>query len=369
MKYLAILQILLSCVAMTAISQIENDDCSQYINTIDSLIKKGKLDIYRYNHPPMACEHSLLDYTKGKGFLGDSISTDISNIFDFLSESGILQTTRKQAINELLLRNYHFDVDANYQFHKEDFNNQALLRLKDLLQKRYTRTEEMRYIQDDAKYMLEENSINILSKREAQKRNISYEIAKDSIINSIKNESRIRLYKEGYSIHLPLLIGWFDFKEFIPLLDSIQNVDGDVSFQIALARMGNKKYQDYFLQFDNIDLPIAFYIGTQDLIAKYGEKLYSEEKKLYISGPPDFNEKIPVKYNIIIDLQNNIANFPKLIDRKFYLWFQKDIDALPPDVVEKARQWMKENKGIYFVSSNFIPDFNNLILDKYRRKP
>ena len=352
------------------------NECNWYILKVDSLIKADNLDIDGKHKPDSQCESILLDFTKDKGYLGDSTVSYISDILSYLSKNGTLKTTREQAINALLLRKYHFDIGRNYSFHKEDFNEQALARLKDLLRKRYTRVEETRYIQDDAKYMLKENRIKILATHEANKRQISYEEAKDSIIYSILSESRIKLYNEGYSINLPLLIGWYNMREFIPLLDSIQDSGrGGIQFQLALARMGNKKYQDYFMQMANIeDQSIAFYIGTQDMIAKYGEQLYSEKKKVNVSGSMPYglggtNEQIPIKYNIIIDLQNNIANFPKLIDSKFYLGLLKDIDALPPDVVEKARQWMKGNKGKYIISPDFTPDFNNLILDKYRKQP
>jgi len=367
MKKFILMQILLFvCTLLHA--QI---DCGEYVKKVDSLIQIDNMYIDKRNKPDIDCEIPLLEYTKGKGYIGSSSSSEfyIKMILSYLSENGTLRTTREQAINELLLRNYHFRMGYYYQFHKEDFNNQALLRLKDLLQKRYSPEEENRYIKYYTRFIFKDTLyIAQMIYDEAKKRDIiDYSRTKDSVTAVVLDRYKKKLYNEDYSIHLPLLIGWCDFKEFIPLLDSIQNVDGDVSVQIALARMGNKKYQNYFLQFDNIDLPIAFYIGTQDLIAKYGELLYSEEKKVYLSGPPELTEKIPVKYNIIIDLQSNIANFPKLIDREFYLWFQKDIDALPPDVVEKARQWMKENKGKYIVSSNFLPYF--YMIDKYRKLP
>lgn len=372
MKKFVLVNVLLLCACILLHAQI---DCEEYVKWVDSQIKTRDLyisNISKRDRPDVDCEIPLLEYTKGKGYIGDSTSFYINMILSYLSESGNIQTTREHAINELLLRNYHFDVDANYRFHKEDFNEQALSRLKNLLRKQYTQTEEMRYIQNDAQYLLESRRIDMLSDYEANKRQISYEEAKDSIIYSINKKSKNKLYDERYSIHLPLLIGWHNMHEFIPLLDSIQNSgQGGIRFQIALARMGNKQYHDFLLnkQFqDHHDQYIAFYIGTQDFIAKYGELLYSEEEKFYISGSPELTKKIPLKYNIIIDLQSNIANFPKLIDRKFYICYLKDIDALPSDILEKARQWMKENRGNYVISPDFSPYFDVLMLKKYQER-
>ena len=360
---------LINVLVFISISTNAQTNCETYIHIIDSLIKERDLDINNRRPPSLDCEIPLLEYTKDKGYLGSASSSEfyIRSILSYLSKNGIPKTTREYAINDLLLRNYHFDVAGNYRFHKEDFDDQALLRLKNLLQKRYSPEEESRYIKHYTRFIFEDTLyISQMRYQEAQKRDINYSNTKDSVTAVVLDRYKNRLYNEDYSIHLPLLIGWFDFREFIPLLDSIQHADRNVPVQLALARMGNKQYQDYFLQWDNIDLPIAFYIGTQDLIAKFGEQLYSEEKRFYISGPPELTKKIPVKYNIIIDLQNNISNFPKLINRQFYICFQEDIDALPPDVLEKARQWMKENKGNYIVSADFEFYFMSGMFDKYR---
>jgi hypothetical protein len=107
---------------------------------------------------------------------------------------------------------------------------------------------------------------------------------------------------------------------------------------------------------------VAFYIGTQDLIEKFGNKLYSEEKDYFIQP----GESIPIVYNLIIDLQKNISNFPRLINEN-YITKQKQIDDLPPDVLKKARQWMKENKGNYIISPDFSPYFTiNFDSDIYK---
>ena len=357
MKNLIYLFVLGYCVFGIQVNAQLQRECDVYIHKIDSLVTINQVDIYE-NEPTSLCEQELLSYTQEKGYIGNSNVKSIMNILEYLAINSTSNIIRETAINKILLRNYHFDVDGNYRFHKEDFNNQTLLRLKKLLQKQYSPEEESRYIKYYTRFIFEDT---LYITRLAYSINKTYREAKDSITLTILDEYKKQLYGKGYSIHLPLLIGWFNFKEFIPLLDSIQHADGGLSTQLALARMGNRQYQEYFLRHKSNELNIAFYIGTQDLIAKYGEKLYSEEKR-----PIYTDEFLPVSYTTIIDLQNNIANFPKLVERKIYFFSQRQIDALPPGTLEKARQWMKENKGKYIVSPEFIPDFNNIILNKYR---
>ena len=156
-------------------------------------------------------------------------------------------------------------------------------------------------------------------------------------------------------------------RDYIPLLDSIQHVDGDVSVMLALARMGNKEYQEFFLNHKENNMYVNFYIGTQDLIAKYGNELYSEEKRILLSGAPESTTAVPIVYKVILELQKGILNFPKLITTN-NVFTQRGIDKLPPGVLEEARQWMKENKGNYIISPNFSPYFDNSTLKPYREK-
>jgi hypothetical protein len=352
--------LLLFNVVITAQTQ-----CEQYIQRVDSLIKKKYFDIYdQGTEAADNCQSYLLGYTDDKGYLGDSTGYYITNILRYLSKKGETQTIREQAVNELLIRKYHYNISSiYYEFNKNDFNRQAKSRLKTLLRKQYTTEERNRYIEDKTKYIFEDTLyVSGIAYDVFKKKHINYEKAKDSVKTATKDSIKMavlekyskKLYDEGYSIHLPLLIGWLNMREYIPILDSIQKTYDNLSFKIALARLGNKKYQQDFLNQETTNMNIAFYIGTQELIAKYGEQLYSKEEKYFIQpGDP-----IPIVYNVIIDLQNNLSNFPKLIDEKIYLVRQKEIDELPPDTLEKARQWMKENKGKYIISPDFKPYFN-----------
>ena len=346
------------------------DDCTFYIQEIDSLVKAKGLSIYRQNKPSIDCELELLNYTDNKGYLGDSIEFKIKEILRYLAKYGAPKEIRERAINELLLRSYRFSTGINYHLNKSDFNLMARERLVNLLRKQYTRKEEERYVKHYTRAIFADTIFfTQLTYQELEKdKSLNYENTRDSIIAGVLEKYKNQLYNnyDGYSIHLPLLMGWLDMKECIPLLDSIQNVEGDISTMITLARLGNKQYQQFFMEQEKIDLYIAFYIGTQDLIAKYGEELYSDEKRYFIMGPPDTNEEIPIVYNVILELQEYIANFPQLIEPKTRIWYQRDIDALPVGVLEEAKRWMRENKGNYIISDDFIPDITNLTLGKFR---
>ena len=364
MKRKVLLGCLLLCFITANVIYSQNE-CDRYILRVDSLIKTDDLSIFRRDKPDSLCENALLDFTKNKGYLGDSAEFYIRDILEYLSKKSDSDTVRKRAVNELLLRNYRFDVDYHFDVRKEDFDEKAKKRLITLLRRQYSQEEEDLYVKDYTKYIFRDT---LYIARIAYSINKTYSETKDSITLTILDEYKKQLYeKKGYSIHIPLLMGWLNMRDCIPLLDSIQNVDGDVSVMMALARMGNKEYQEYFLNHKENDQYVNFYIGTQDLIAKYGNELYSEEKRIFISGPPELTEAIPIVYNVIIDLQNSILDFPKLINKSRVL-FQKDINNLPDGVLEKARQWMKENEGNYILNPDFRPSFNNAILGPYRNK-
>ena len=363
MKEKALLISLLCCIIVNVV--YSQNECNRYILKVDSLIKVDNLDTYGKHKPDSLCEKALLDFTKSKGYLGDSTEYYFRHIFLYLSTKSQSDSIRKQSINELLLRNYRFDVDNHFDIRKEDFDERARKRLITLLRRQYSQEEESLYIKDATKYIFADT---FYIAQVAYGINKTYREAKDSIMLTILAEYKKELYeKKGYSIHIPLLMGWLNMRECIPLLDSIQSVEGDISTMMALARLGNKEYQEYFLKHKGNDKNVNFYIGTQDLIAKYGNELYSDEKRIFISGPPHLTEAVPIVYNVIIDLQNNILNFPKLITKK-QVHFQKDIDSLPDGVLEKARQWMKENKGKYILNPDFRPSIDNATLKPYRNK-
>ena len=340
---------------MMIIAQVQ---CEQYIQTIDSLIKAKDFYIYRQNlNSSEECQSYLLKYTQNRGYLGDTTAFYIKEILIYLSKRGTSKIIKEEAVNELLMRDYCFDVGSIYfGFDRKNFNQQAKNRLTNLLLKQYTSEEVYRYVKNDSRFMVDDKFIEDWAIHESERRNISIEEAKYSIMNTITKDSKDKLYNKKYSFNLPVLIGWLNIKECIPILEkSIQNPNGNLSVKIALARLGNKKYQQYFLDRETIDMNTAFYIGTQDLIAKYGEELYSEEKKYFMQP----GKKIPIVYNVIISLQDNLLNFPKLTDES-YIYKQEQIDALPPNILEDARQWMKENKGKYVINPDFSPDFSSL---------
>ena len=356
-------KVLLSCILLcfVIVNVVSQNECDQYILKVDSLIKVHNLSVYRKNKPDSQCENALLDFTKGKGYLGDSTVFYIIDILEYLSTESQSDIIRKRAVNELLLRNYGYKVRYPFEIKKEDFDERARKRLITLLRRQYSQEEEELYVKNYTKYIFADTFYIAQAAHEINK---PYEDVKDSIRLAILNKYKTQLYEESYSIYIPLLMGWLGMREYIPLLDSIQNIDGDVSVMMALARMGNKEYQDFFLNHKENDMYVNFYIGTQDLIAKYGNELYSDKKRMIVSR----TEPIPIVYNVIIDLQNEILNFPKLINRKSYFILQKDIDNLPPGVLEEARQWMKENKGNYILNPDFRPSIDNFILKPYRNK-
>ena len=71
------------------ISIYAQNECDRYILKVDSLIKADNLSIYRRNKPDSQCENALLDFTKGKGYLGDSTEFYIDRL-----PEGVLEKAR-----------------------------------------------------------------------------------------------------------------------------------------------------------------------------------------------------------------------------------------------------------------------------------
>lgn len=257
-------------------------------------------------------------------------------------------------------RVYAYQFEGYYGWQKDDFDLQAKNHLIRLLRKQYTPEEIERFIQIDTKFSLNSEYLEEQIQRVIQinKHPEQYIQIKDSIIAYHQDKSREYFFKRGYSIDLPILIGWLDMRETIPLLDSLAK-QNDVSSKLALARMGHKEYYNFFVtEAKKASLDIAFYLKSQELIALYGEDLYSNEEAMFLSGRSPDVGPIPIVYNVIINLQNYLDNFPRFFDRKIHFGLPKEVKDIPSRVVVEAQKWMKENRGHYKVRENYIPRFS-----------
>ena len=346
--------------------------CVEYMQRIDSLIKNdASLNFTGRNsttRPAISCESTLLDFTENKGYYGDSIDFQIREILFYISYQGSDKKDRTKAINALLDRSYAFCTNLSYEWQKKDVDQRARQHLVRLLKREYTPLEIERYIKEHTKYSLEPEWLDKESKSISEQKQQDQKQVKDSIIAAAIERNQRKLINEGYSPNLALLMGWLDMQESITLLDSMYRKDEDAGLAMALARLGDKEYQRYFETANKVYMDVAFYIGTQEMIYKYGKELYSKETRVYISGSPVpggnpifdadyYNPQIPIAYNVIIDFQNHIEHFPRLIERNTEIKFQDDLKKIPPGTLEKAQQWMEENKGRYILKDNFFPRF------------
>ena len=250
--------------------------CNDVIRVIDSLVlQRSGVDpaswLYNRKQTP-DCELAILEYAKGKGYYGDSIRPKIIDILTHLSGRGSTKDVRSKFIHAYLDRMYAYHFDGYYSWQKDDYDLQAKNHLIRLLRREYTPEEVERFVQVNTKSALSPENLEEQVQREMyiSKRFDQYAQIKDSIIASHLEQSREYLSKRGYSIDLPILMGWLDMRETIPLLDSLAK-QNDLSSKLALARMGNQEYYDYFVNnTKKADLDIAFYLNSQELIARYG---------------------------------------------------------------------------------------------------
>jgi len=153
-------------------------------------------------------------------------------------------------------------------------------------------------------------------------------------------------------------------KECIPLLDSMYRVDKNTALAMALARLGVKESRKYFENAKVVYRDVAFYIGTQEMIYKYGKEVLSDRQKQYLWSDSPEAGPVPIAYNVVIDFQNCIEGFPHLINSNIYVEMPKDAKAINPEVLQQANKWIEENKGHYKLKE-FYPSFRPEMFEGY----
>jgi len=340
----------------------QEPNCENYIQRIDSLIQQGDYlyfdDQRLMIQPAENCESALLGFTENKGYYGNSTiyQNQINNILRYLSGSAVNKNIREKSINALLDRSYAFDVNSSFRWNKEDFDAQAKLHLIRLLKREYLPLEIERYVKESNKYKYVYQPSDSVAEYIAVENNLDFQHVKDSILKADYEKLEKDLLEKKYENLLPVFISWLDMKECIPLLDSMYRVDKNMALAMALARLGVKEYRQYFENAKVVYRDVAFYIGTQEMIYKYGKEVLSDKQKQYLWSDSPEAGPVLIAYNVIIDFQNYIEGFPRLINRNIYVDIPKYAKAVNPEVLQQANKWIEENRGHYKLKE-FYPRF------------
>jgi hypothetical protein len=302
-------------------------------------------------------------------------------------------TILRQIVVDSIVNEIFWDVSASYMasysdcFRKTDFSDYA----KEKLLSYFNRTlpnEECQEIIDECKMRMAMDSNKIRVDAESKgvpfdslfSQKLKKEIDRDIDIVS----SRARSYVSPIYARL---LGWLDYKPAIPILeavlkDSIKNKgyakehkdEFVLNCKLALARMGNKKYENEILLFYNeIDLDCSnndylvpinnlFYINTRASI-NYVIKLTNTDKiyeRPYMYG--FINQCSPKKMNLLY-LASVILNYPiiyeydEIKDLVIQHSYTYEFEPFYEKQCDELLKWLNRNKNTYKINTEklFMP--------------
>jgi hypothetical protein len=297
----------------------------------------------------------------------------------------------RQSVVDSIVSESFWAMNANYirwystLYRKEDFSEFAkktLLNyfnreLPDVEKNKIVTETKRRIDKDTAKYKIE-----------AEKKGIEFDnYYNETLHNEIKKRIQI-MSKRARNQVSPIyarLLGWLDYKPSIPILESIlrdsllindyskdNKEELALNCKLALARMGNKKYENELLNYYNkIELDCSqsdfynplkdlFYLNTTNSIHQVME--FSKNDKIYQGVHPDSYKGIVIppctaKPAIILYLSAIIKNYPieYMFDHKidFYLtdvvlWADEEFYK---NQIPKLEEWLKKNKNNYVINT------------------
>jgi len=269
---------------------------------------------------------------------------------------------RQKALNHMLdmvyavFRPWGNDIK---HFKLEDFNKKAKKRLKEIIKNGRTKKDIKFDIEENMRLAKYSEGAGLQAEYISKRDSLPFKHVRDSILTARLNYIKNKLKTvNGYGDYYILLIGRLYMSNFVPELEKMlkrgRNKEDIKNIKLALARMGNEKYEQELLKKKDV---WAKYINTQN-------SAWYKIKVLY-ENPPDFNCEpnyeeyeidiedvlVPEKYFIIQSVQNWILNFPeeyKLPKRIDICMKRHDFQAGKyEDKIENAKKWLKENKGKY----------------------
>ena len=286
----------------------------------DQVIDINKLDSIH--------QHRIINYL----YTYDSDSLlyrNIENLFRFISDgffSSRYTKIRQDAAN-LMLDIYRISIESDLGYwHKKakqiDFNLSARKKIMSILNAvPFTDKEKELLYKNELK--LQQNSfsgdtLRIRAYRKKSQKTIRE--LQDSLAISVAIDNINNRRPEQYVLPgIILLAAWLDMKEAIPIIEkqlaeenyeSIRNI-----YKLALARLGNTKYEEEILNRSNVayDLEIIGFLATKNSIDKVIKELKTDESNYKIemsAGNPVITIPYVCEFLIFQDDVNFIMNFP-----------------------------------------------------------
>ncbi len=292
-------------------------------------------------------EKKVLNYLEK--FMYDSLPNIRRITYDFIYSLGYYskkKRIRQKSVNMLLEMIFSPYVDRGVliKFNAEDFNKKAKESLKDVLRGKKTQDKidffvnyEMEYLKNKNKNFLKYD-IELICKRDS----LPYEFVRDSLY-ALKKQKQIKIAEVWIANRkLIRLAGKIYMYDFVPELKEMLNNklyrDYYSDIKMALARMG-----DTIIEKQLLNSPGFYdfkYINTQRSLERVIAQFYTDETYDFMDGWAT----VPVSNDVHLRLQDWILNFPEelKIDEYPESFTKEDLEK-----VEKAKIWIKENKGNY----------------------
>lgn len=296
----------------------------------------------------------------------------------------------RQAIVDSIINESFWSSNADYikwyidVLRKEDFTEYSKRKLLSYFDRALDDLEKDK-IRNNCLLRLKDDTVRC--KQKVEKEGVSFDDCFRAIINGEVGKDIHIMSEQAKKTISPLyarILGWLNYKEAIPVLESVikdslsideyakyNRKEFEVNCKLALARMGNEYYENEMLSFSEKEIPNCndlefleflsniFYINTRKSIY-YAVQLANDDKiyqKPYMYGL--VNECSP-KGIILIYISKVIENYPIIFEDEN----TKDADIDFPqgsslEIFYKKQnngllKWLKENKNSYQINKDYF---------------
>jgi len=270
----------------------------------------------------------------------------VENIYT-IGVNNSLKKVRQRAVENILQMYF---TAGNYiqnqyiqDFNPEDFSDKAKEQIKDIIRGRKTKEDIEFNAENSMKYLIKDE----LFYKEVNKIVVKEKLPYKFVLDSLKNKywtHYVQINKNNFQVseNLILVSGWLYMYDFVPELDSILNVAKynaySLEIKMALARMGNKKYENELLN-NNRETYILSYINTLKSAQKYIELYLNTDSLVCCYSPCD--DMIELSYSAYKFLQIWILNFPEQYKIDEYSFCEiSDEDKIR---YEQGKKWINDN--------------------------
>lgn len=254
----------------------------------------------------------------------------------------VRQRALEDILNMYFIGSDHICEFNIQDFNKDDFTHKAKERIKVILSGEKNEIEIYLLAQTDMKFIMDDEWFKKVDKI-VKNKELPYDYVLDSLKNVyFKNQIKYEKSQYRYSENLILLTGWLNMTDFIPDLEKM--IDNPhqrfyITFEeMALARMGLKKYQNILLS-KNDEIYDLLYINNLDIAKIFIAHYLNTDSLICCYSPCD--KMIEISYSTYKFLQIWILNFPEKYKIDEYSYCEiTDEDEIK---YNQGKKWINDN--------------------------